>query len=489
MGFDLATAKPAESTGFDLSSAKPAMGPRDVPDMPAPGAEPISPVQGPTGWVDAAVAVGSSIPAQVVGRAAAIGHGLVAGKYGTQEGAAEAQAFGSKVANALTYDPRTDAGRDAVDKFSKLIEATKIEGAGPMIPQGGTSSRAVLSTRNVPPKVAAAGKAGLSITPDEAGAGIIARGVAGLSGEAKLSKKIGNKNQSVVVEKISKDLELPKDAVLDRDALEAVREKHGQAYEAVRKAGTVTADDAFLADLEAAVKDVRTAAEDFGHRKESPILKVVESLSAKESFDANSAVSEIKNLRKDAKKAFRAGDEELGIGSLDVARALEGALDRHVEKLAATGEIDPAAMNALRKARVMIAKSYAADKALRGTEINPQTYAKMLEDRVPLTGGAKEVAEFARDFPRSSQKPSHMSISGPDWSDAVMALLRHGSSAGKELLLLGARPIARSALASNLYQRLQRSQLSAGVPVPSPSAGIGLSAGQMMEPRLQEGQQ
>lgn len=479
--------------GFDLASAKPAgeaLGPKDVPDMPekqAPAAEqPKLPLpldllarggRKVAGDLDAAASIASSIPAQLIGRGVAVAHGLFGGKYGTQEGAGEAQAAGAKVANALTPDVSSNAGQEAMDQFSKMVDASKIEGAGPMMPEvsGPAGGPLVMAGREVPANVVAAGKAGLKITPDEAGAGAVGRTAAGLSGEAKLAKGVSNENQAPLIQKISKDLELPKDTVLDREATEAVREKQGQAYEVVRKTGKVTADDAFRTDLEAAAKDVRTAAEDFDHRKASPILKIVDSLLEKDTFDANSAVSEIKNLRKDAKKAFRTGDEELGIGSLDVASALEGVLDRHIEKLSTSNEygglqIAPDAMNALKKARVIIAKSYAADKALRGTEINPQVYARMLENRVPLTGGSKEVAEFARDFPRSSQKPSHMPTKGPDWSDVIMALASGGKSIVKTAGLSALRPAGRAVLASDAYQALQRSHPSAAVPVPGPNA-------------------
>lgn len=470
--------------------SEPTLGPKDVPDMPekqAPAAEqpklpsPLDLLARGGGKVvgdlDAAASIASSIPAQLIGRTVGAVNAFLPSNYGTQEGAGRAQAAGAKVADALTYQARSDAGQEAMDQFSKMVDASKIEGAGPMLPEvrGPAGGPLVVAGHEVPPKAVAAGKAGFSITPDEAGAGAVGRTAAGLSGEAKLSKNLSNKNQAPIVQKISKDLELPEGTVLDREATEAVRDKQGQAYEVVRKTGKVTADDAFKAELEAAAADVRTAAEDFGHRKESPILKIVDSLLEKDTFDANSAVSEIKNLRKDAKKAFRGGDEELGMGSLDVARALENVLDRHVEKLSTSNEygglqIAPDAMAALKKARVIIAKSYAADKALRGTEINPQVYATMLENRVPLTGGSKEVAEFARDFPRSSQKPSHMPTKGPDLSDVIMALASGGKSLLKTAGLSALRPTGRAVLASDAYQALQRSQPSASVGVPSPDA-------------------
>jgi hypothetical protein len=501
MAFDIDSAVPVgddpSAVGFDVSSAEPHLGPKDVPGPAAV----IPPKEEPKGNLaqravlkflgdaESAASVATSIPAQVIGRTAAVARSLMPDRYGDPAGISKSMAEGSSLADALTYSPRGRAGKDNLETLGKVMEATKVEGIGPIAPVGGSGARAVVRS-GVPDKVAAASKAGFRMTPDEAGAGVVGRTASGLSGEAKLAKNISGKNQPVVVQKIADDLELPKGTVLDREATEAVREKQGKAYEALRKAGKITADDQYLLDIEDAVADVRAASEDFEHRKASPLLKVAESMASRETFDANSAVSEIKNLRKDAKKAFRAGDEELGRGSLDLARALEDMLDRHISmpEMGSDGAGIPgnvAAVEAFKKARVLIAKSYAADKALRGTEINPKVYADMLEARVPLTGGAKEVGEFARDFPRSAQKPTHMSITGPDWSDAVMSLIGHGASMGKELLLLGARPIARSILSSRGYQKAQNAQVPLEIPVPPPgAAGIGLTAGAMAEPSL-----
>lgn len=473
----MSTAQPVDAPkkGFDIASAKP------VEAAAAPKAK-----EEKASWID-------YTPAPLLEGALAFGSGAVATPIAGLAGIAtggNADVVRS-IQDAGTYEPRTAGGKKALSVVSypfekmaelgdwagkKAVDATSILpdemraaiGAGvnagvqflpALVGKGAGAVAKAMPARRMSPAVEAARD--YKITPDEAGAGPISRTGAGLSGEAKLAKKISNDNQSVHAEKIAKDLELPKDTVLDREATEAVREQQGQAYEVVRKTGKVTADDTFKADLEAAASDVRTAAEDFGHRKESPILKVVDSMLEKETFDANSAVSEIKNLRKDAKKAFRAGDEELGIGSLDVARALEDVLDRHVQKLSTSNEygglqIGPEAMDALKKARVMIAKSYAADKALRGTDINPQVYAEMLKNKVPLTGGAKEVAEFARDFPRSSMKPSHMAISGPDWSDVIMALASGGKSLLKTAGLSALRPAGRAILSSDVYQAIMR---------------------------------
>ena len=138
-----------------------------------------------------------------------------------------------------------------------------------------------------------------------------------------------------------------------------------------------------------------------------------------------------------------------------------------------------------RAARQKIAKTYAAEKALDAQgNINPQVYAKELKKGRPLTGGAKEVAEFARDFPRSSQKPGNMgSIYGPTWADAILGGMggiggaaAHGIGAGIGIpagAALLARPGARAAIASDPYQAafIRR----------NPSAGKGLAASQVAD--------
>jgi hypothetical protein len=106
-------------------------------------------------------------------------------------------------------------------------------------------------------------------------------------------------------------------------------------------------------------------------------------------------------------------------------------------------------VEAYRAARTRIAKTYQAEKALNETtgNIDAAAYAAMLKGKKPLTGGALQVAEFARQFPRLVQKVERIGSTGPTYFDLLAA------GVSKEALLLGARPIARSILATRSVQR------------------------------------
>lgn len=440
--------------------------------------------------LEAAGSIATGTVGQVVGRGAAIVRGLMPDRIGTQEGARRSMEEGAGIAQALTYEPRLPLANDYLAGLGKAVEASKIEGMGPMVPPTGVSAPMPIPFKGVPRKAALANQAGFAVVPQEAGAGVVGRNLASASGEPKLARSISNSNAAKHAEMIVKDLDQPEGAVLDRDLTEAVREKAGGSYDALRKLGRVDLDDTLKADLRTSANDASVAATELEHRKQSPILKVVESLEKKESLDANTIVSEIKNLRKDAKKAFRAGDEELGRGSLDIARALEDQLDRHVSTptIGSDGAGIPGnqgMIEAFKRDRALIAKSYAADRAMRSGQFDPQAYAKMLQENQPLTGGAKAVAEFARDFPRSSMKASHLPT-GVDWSDLVLAGTAATKGSPLKAAYLLARPTMRSVIESAPYQKLQAMGTPASMTIPAPQAGIGLSGGAVAEPTLRK---
>lgn len=423
------------------------------------------------GQADAALALGSSIPAQIAGRGWGVLNAFLPSNYGSQEGAARAQAEGATLADTLTYEPRSARGREELDRLRKMVSASKIEGMGPMMtPVTGVNSGVpVPVTRTAPPKTAAAAKAGFSLTPDDAGAGVVARGAAGLSGEQKLARQISNKNAAVATEKVAKDIGLPEGAELSIDNLKAIRKEAGSQYEAVRNTGRVTSDKKYTEALDKLGEKYRSAAKDFPGLARDDVEQVITGLK-RESFDANSAVDLIGQLRESADQAFRGGNGGLGKVYRGGADALEAQLERHLE---VTGQ-NPQLVQNFRDARKRIAKTYLAEKSLVGDEVNPQAYRKALEKGQPLSGGSREVAEFARDFERSSQKPTQQSLAAPTWSDVMMAAVTGGKSLAKEAALVGARPLTRGVLASRPYQRLQASQFAGEVPVMSPDVAQAL---------------
>ena len=405
-----------------------------------------------------------------------------------------------RVQDAMTYKPKTEGGQAITGAVAAPFEllAKGADRAGEAVsnatdsPAAGAATNTLIQAAPMAigkllpkapaanPALKKAADAGLKVTPEEAGAGVGSRTAASLAGEPRLARKISRSNEAGVNDLIAQDLKLPEGTKVTRDVLEEIRSKNGGVYDEIRKSGDVAVDKPFMNDLGRIVKDHQGASKDFP-RKGNPVMEVYERLtknedgSVKRSFDANSAVSEIKNLRADAQKAFASRDTQLGKANLSAAQALENVLDRHMAK---SGKMD--AVQGLRDARQTIAKTYDAEKALMGDgQFNPQAYAKLLAKGKPLSGGALTVAEAARDFPRSMQKPSGQATGASIADFAAYALGKGGLSGGIGLdaALLGTRPAMRSVMASGPYQKafIQRG-LQGGLSSAPMTQGLPLGA-------------
>jgi hypothetical protein len=309
------------------------------------------------------------------------------------------------------------------------------------------------------------------MTPEEMGAGLVPRTLASLSGEPRLAKGLTKENTATATLKAKAELGIPADAPLDLETLGNIRKDAGQAYDAVRKAGQIEMDPQYIADIDALGAKYRSAAKDFpglakpeieqviqALKKEDPAIaqakaqgiKLPEGVEKSSTFDANSAVDLMGQLRQSADQAFRTGDTGLAKVYRGGAEALEAQLERHLQKVGPDNVLP-----AFRAAREQIAKTYAVEKALVGEQVNMQSLGRQVQQRKPLTGGLKEAGDFARDFERSSQKPTHMPT-GATYADAAMALINGMRSGGGSLALdaltVGARPAMRSVLESTPAQ-------------------------------------
>lgn len=312
------------------------------------------------------------------------------------------------------------------------------------------------------PKAVAAHAQGLRLTPSEANAGPIAKGVEGLAGEPKLAKEISKANVEVYNEKIAKDLGLPKDTPLNNETLTNLEKQHWKNYDNIRGIGTVEADATFNSTLDNLLAKYKSP-ENASFAKTGKALgfdeirKFVEDFKSEaKSFDASEGVDVIRGLREKSKESYangRGAEAKIYRGTAD---ALEEQLARNVEG----SNLDPNIVKNFRESRKQLAKIHDARKALGGGEnIDPNVYAK-IQKKSPnlLTGGAKEIAEFNIKNPRSAQKLYTGSINAPTWSDIVLMGFNAAKGVAMETMLLGARPIAREVLASRPYQALQASQ-------------------------------
>jgi hypothetical protein len=77
---------------------------------------------------EAGLALGTGALGGAAGQLYGIGKTLTGGKYGTQQGVQEGERAGVELANKLTYQPRTQTGRDIVGGIGKVAEAGRLEG-------------------------------------------------------------------------------------------------------------------------------------------------------------------------------------------------------------------------------------------------------------------------------------------------------------------------------------------------------------------------
>ena len=160
-------------------------GARFVPDVPTPAAAPaptpeVRPwakalEEGIQGAGEAATSLATGIPASLIGGLAVPYKGIVGGKYGTPEGAEEARQYGEKVAEKLTYAPRTEKGQEYVQNVADFARESGMAGlpliGGEMaalgsVPAGVARATASQAAKSVAGRVApAAQKAASYVIP------------------------------------------------------------------------------------------------------------------------------------------------------------------------------------------------------------------------------------------------------------------------------------------------------------------------------------
>lgn len=187
---------------------------------------------------------------------------------------------------------------------------------------------------------------------------------------------------------------------------------------------------------------------------------------AQTSPDAATALEMWRNANNEAKLY---GIENARSGTVASYKAMKNAraeadmaLDE-IERLAGSS-----AKDALKSARVQIAKIHTVDDAMRGSSFNAQALANALDKNVPLSGELRTIGQFAQDFPKAVAPPQQGGSVGVNqlmpWLGGAGgaiggAALGGGAGAGIGSVLgtaatQAAPPLARSLILSQPYQRM-----------------------------------
>jgi len=292
--------------------------------------------------------------------------------------------------------------------------------------------------------------AGYVIPPSQARPSLGNRMLEGLSGKITTAQNASARNQVVTNAKAATAVGLPTDQPITVEALKRVRDAAGQTYEALGQSGTVRPGQAYNDALDKIVQPHLVAHIGFPNAKPSPVVSLVDSLRS-DVFDAASAVAKIKELRNAADDAFRTGNTDIARASKSAAKALEDALDAHLQS---TG--DTQALQVFRDARELIAKTYSVEKALNPTTgtIDARKLGQQITKGKPLTGELRAAGNFANRFPKAAQPIEGMGslpqTSPLDW--AMGGGLAMGTGNPLMLASMAARPAARATILSPVVQ-------------------------------------
>lgn len=273
----------------------------------------------------------------------------------------------------------------------------------------------------------------------------------GISGKIKTAQSASAKNQSVTNDLARTAVGAPTDLPLSVAALNGIRNKAGQAYDAVGSTGTIVPGQAYTDALDNIAAPFVKASQGFPNAKPSPVLSEIDSLRSPQ-FDAGSAVAKIKSLRADSDAAYRAGNTDLGKALKGGANALEDAIDAHLTSVnAPAGMLDD-----FRNARQLIAKTYSVQKGLNDVtgDVSAQALGNQLAKGKPLSGDLLTIAQTNAAFPKATQslKEAPKQLSPLDFMGGLMAATSTGHPAAA--LLPIARPAIRAGLLSDTYQRM-----------------------------------
>jgi len=322
--------------------------------------------------------------------------------------------------------------------------------------------------------VKAARDAGYVIPPTQAKPTLLNRAIEGFSGKLTTAQNASARNAPVTDALAAKALGLSPDTKITPEVLTDIRNTAGKAYEAIGNTGIISPGKVYLDALDDLAKPYLKAAQGFPNAKPSPVLDLVESMKSP-SFDASSAIAKIKELRSAADDAFRTGNTDIARASKGAAKALEDAIDQHLQKIGNNDLLDT-----FRKSRELIAKTYSVEKALNpatGT-VDAIKLAAQLDKKKPLSGELKTAAEFAKRFPKAAQVPEKMG-SLPQTSPldyAALGTISAATSNPLPMAALLARPSARKLALSDLVQN----RLASG------SSGQNSLARLMMNPEAEQ---
>lgn len=420
---------------------------------------------------------------------------------------ADPAAAKQKVQDMFTYQPQTDAGKRYTANVDSLLQntvgkatagvgdlaaqATKAVGGdanlqdinrsgateiaaqiptllGTLLPEAGAAAKAASDAKAIDaaPRQAQIQQAldsGYKIPPNLVNKAGVGEKLMGVAGKDQINRGFSLINQDVTNQLAKQEAGIPPTQSLNAASLAEQAKGAESVYSQVRKQGSFIPDKQLADDLSEVGK---------------PLKGIMDPMSLNQTYraiDSNQLVTDIRQLRADAKVGFKSDDPatvRTAYKTQNQADALEGFLQRKLD------DTSPGLADMFKAARTKLAKIYSIDNAMDASgRIDAAKIARDRANGMPLTGNLAKIADAADSFGnvvRNTEK-----VSPPDSFSKLQFLTTMGSlaaggggvgghagavSGAAAGTLLGAPAAARAFLGSNKYQ----STLAGRPPAPNP---------------------
>jgi hypothetical protein len=283
--------------------------------------------------------------------------------------------------------------------------------------------------------------AGYVVPPTQVRPTLRNRLMEGFAGKLTTAQNASAKNQAVTNNLVKRELGIADDVPLSLDVLDDIRKEAGKAYQSVASLGRLPVSGR----LPSRVQTTETV---------NPLL-----FGKEKSVDAAELVQQWKQSNADATAYYRSYGRTADPETLTKARqasadakAISEFMESSLDKM---GKSD--LVQALREARVRIAKTHSAEAAMNPASgnLDARRFAKDLAQGKKLSGGFAQAGDFAARFPTAARPVEGMGslpqTSPLDWFGAGGLSV----ATGNPLMMLGAaaRPLARTAALSGPVQR------------------------------------
>jgi hypothetical protein len=293
-------------------------------------------------------------------------------------------------------------------------------------------------------------EAGYQIPPTQAGGTKFQKFLETMGGKPKTEQDAQFHNQEITNKLAKKYIGLSESDNLGTDAIQAVKEKYNPVYEQVSKLPSITQTEK------------QTVSGALGVPKEQTVQNVIPS--------GRQLLDDLKQTRADSKGYWdfwkRTGDPAAQKQALQFD-SKANQLESQLEELAKYHK-KPDLINELKNARRELAKAHTVNKAMNPAtgDISANVFKSML-GKVPLSGEAKTIADFASGFGKIARVPIAGEPTNFNILDAAMAFHGVGTGNAPETLFpLLRKPARMMALRKGAQESLlQRQGTTSATPV------------------------